>query len=49
MPDAQSGWRTESKNGSNFIRSLDWSNLISWNTLYTALAPSGNFKKLELE
>lgn len=49
LPEATIGIRTEDENGDNFIRSLDWSKIINWDSLYTALVPSKDFQENELK
>lgn len=49
LPEATIGIRTDDANGDNFIRSLDWSKIINWDSLYTALVPSSDFQKTELK
>lgn len=49
LPEATIGIRTEDDNGDNFIRSLDWSKIINWDSLYTALVPSKDFQANELK
>lgn len=49
LPEPTVGIRTADWHGDDFIRSLDWSNIINWDTLYTALKPEPYFEENELK